>query len=179
MFSRNPAGQSSLRKFRQERRAEMRASWRGLVFFMGLLIVCAYFVIRGSGAVQTFAAFALGAGLTALLFGWMLGFNARTLRWAWGAAGELWTADELAKLNSDWRFYHDIPDGSGNWDHVAVGPPGVFTIDSKSLSERATVDDEGLRAGRLRFGGSATRSSAVRMKELIELHGGPAVWVQG
>jgi Nuclease-related domain len=179
VFSRNPAGQSSLRKFRQERRAEMRASWRGLVFFMGLLIVCAYFVIRGSGAVQTFAAFALGAGLTALLFGWMLGFNARTLRWAWGAAGELWTADELAKLNSDWRFYHDIPDGSGNWDHVAVGPPGVFTIDSKSLSERATVDDEGLRAGRLRFGGSATRSSAVRMKELIELHGGPAVWVQG
>ena len=96
MFSRNPAGQSSLRKFRQERRVEMRASWRSLVFFVGLLIVCAYFVIRGSGAVQTFAAFALGAGLTALLFGWMLGFNARTLRWAWGAAGELFLLPEAS-----------------------------------------------------------------------------------
>jgi hypothetical protein len=157
----------------------MRASWRGLVFFAGLLIVCGYLVIREDGFVQTFAAFVLGAGLTALWFGWMLGFNARTLRWSCGAAGEQWTADELAKLNSQWRVYHDIPEGSGNWDHIAVGPPGVFAIDSKSLSEPAIVDDKGLRAGRLRFGGSATRSSAVRMKEMIERHTGHAVWVQG
>src|SRR5262245_60652445 len=88
-------------------------------------------------------------------------------------------AKELANLNSDWRVYHDIPDGTGNWDHIAVGPPGVFAIDSKSLSEPATVDDRGLRAGRLRFGGRAKRSSAVRMKDMIERHTGHAVWVQG
>ena len=179
MFRRNPAGQSSMRKFREERRAEMRASWRSLVFVIGLLILCAYLVIREDGFLQTFTAFVLGAGLTGLWCGWMLGFNARNLRWWWGAAGEQWTADELAKLNSDWRVYHDIPDGIGNWDHIAVGPPCVFAIDSKSLSEPATVDDQGLRAGRLHYGGNKTRSSAVRMKELIEQHSGHALWVQG
>jgi Nuclease-related domain len=179
VFRRNPAGQSLMRKFREERRAEMRATWRSLVFGTGLLLVCAYFVVRGDGFVQTFSAFALGAGLTGLCFGWMLGFNARNLTWAWGAAGERWTADELGRLSSDWRVYHDIPDGRGNWDHIAVGPPCVFAIDSKSLSDPAFVDDQGLRAGRLRFDGNKTRSSAVRMKELIERHTGHAVWVQG
>jgi hypothetical protein len=168
-----------MRKFRQERRAEIRASWRDLGFFTGLLIVSGYLVIREDGFAQTLAAFVLGAGLTGLWCGWMLGFNARNLTWSWGAAGERWTADELGRLNSDWRVYHDLPDGTGNWDHVAVGPTGVFAIDSKSLSEPAIVDDQGLRAGRLRFGGNKTRSSAVRMKELIERHTDRALWVQG
>jgi hypothetical protein len=179
VFRRNRAGQSLRRKFREERRAEMRASWRSLLFGTGLLLVCAYYVVRGDGFLQTFMAFVLGAGLTGLWVGWMLGFNARHLTWAWGAAGEQWTADELARLNSaEWRVHHDIPDGRGNWDHVAVGPPGVFTIDSKSLSEPAIVDGEGLRAGRLRFGGNKALSSAVRMKELIERETGHALWVQ-
>jgi hypothetical protein len=143
VFRRNPAGQSAMRKFRQERRAEMRASWRDLGFFTGLLIVSGYLVIREDGFAQTLAAFVLGAGLTGLWCGWMLGFNARNLTWSWGAAGERWTADELGRLNSDWRVYHDLPDGTGNWDHVAVGPTGVFTIDSKSLSEPAIVDERG------------------------------------
>jgi hypothetical protein len=93
--------------------------------------------------------------------------------------GEQWTADELAMLNSDWPVHHDIPDSRGNWDHIAVGPAGVFAIDSKSLCEPAAVDDQGLRAGRLRFGGIATRKSARRMKELIEQNTGNALWVQG
>jgi hypothetical protein len=156
----------------------MRAEWRSLAFGTGLLLVCAYFVVRGDGFLQIFMAFFLGAGVAGLCFGWMLGFNARNLTWAWGAAGEQWTADELARLNSDWRSHHDIPDGKGNWDHVAVGPPGVFTIDSKNLRDSASVDDEGLRAGRLHFGGNKAVSAAVRMKELIEQETGHALWVQ-
>jgi hypothetical protein len=54
-----------------------------------------------------------------------------------------------------------------------VGPPGVFAIDSKTLSEPAIVDDKGLGAERLRFGGCATRSSTVRMKGMIDRHTGP------
>jgi hypothetical protein len=135
-------------------------------------------VIIGSGWGRIIAAFLLGASLTVLWFGWMLGFNARSLRWAWGADGERWTAEELAKLGSDWSVYHDLPDGRGNWDHVAVGPPGVFVIDSKYLSAPATVDENGLRSGRLRAGGGVSRGSAVRMKECIEARTGLSVWVQ-
>jgi hypothetical protein len=121
----------------------------------------------------------LGSGVTGLWFGWMLGFDARSLRWAWGAWGEQWTAEELADLAPDWRVYHDTDNGRGNWDHVVVGAQGVFVVDSKYLSEPAVVDSNGLRAGRLRLGGSATRRSAVRMKEIIERETGLAVWVQG
>ena len=128
---------------------------------------------------QTLAAFLLGAMATALLFGWFLGFDARSLRWQWGAAGEEWTAGELKKLGPDWRVYHDIPDGHANWDHIVIGPTGVFAIDSKNLSQPATVDATGLRSGRLRYGGSSTRGSAARMKEVIEQQTGVSVWVQG
>jgi hypothetical protein len=88
-----------------------------------------------------------------------LGFDARSLRWAWGAWGEQWTAEELAKLGSSWRAYHDIPDGRGNWDHVVVGPSGVFVIDSKHLSQPAVVDANGLR--RETFGRAAARHAAL------------------
>jgi hypothetical protein len=54
----------------------------------------------------------LGATLSTLAFGWMIAFDARSLRWVWG---EQWTADEPEKLDLSWRLYHDLPDGRGNW----------------------------------------------------------------
>jgi hypothetical protein len=159
---RNPAGGSSMRKFREERRATLRAEWRGLAVIVCATLASAIWLALGDGWGRLLAAFLLGSGLTTLLWGWKLGFDAHSLRWAWGAWGEQWTAEELAKLERGWSVYHDIPDGRGNWDHVLVGSPGVFVIDSKHLSEPAVVDSKGLRAGRLRAGGSATRQSAVQ-----------------
>jgi Nuclease-related domain len=168
-----------MRKFREERRSAIREEWRALSVFLAFTVAAAVLVVTEDGWTRVLAAFALGCGLTAFAFGWMLGFDATSLRWAWGAWGEQWTAEELAKLPADWRVYHDIADGRGNWDHVVVGAPGVFVVDSKRLSEPAVVDDNGLRAGRLRVGGSASRGSAVRMKEIIQRETGLAVWVQG
>ncbi len=31
-----------------------------------------------------------------------------------------------------WRVVHDVSLGRGNVDHIAIGPPGVFTIETKS-----------------------------------------------
>src|SRR5487761_2410426 len=31
-----------------------------------------------------------------------------------------------------WRIVHDVSLGRGNVDHIAIGPPGVFTIETKS-----------------------------------------------
>jgi hypothetical protein len=179
MFRRNPAGQSSLRKFREERCATIRSEWRGLLVIFGATVGCAIWVVVGSGWGRALAAFSLGIFTTGIWFGWMLGFDAHSLRWAWGGWGEQWTAEELAKLDSKWRVYHDIPDGRANWDHVVVGSGGVFVIDSKNVSEPASVDESGLRYGRLRAGGKASRGSAVRMKEIIERETGLVIWVQG
>jgi hypothetical protein len=139
----------------------------------------AAWVALDHGARQLIAAFLLGSILTIALFGWLLGLEVRSLSWQQGAFGERWTADELARLPPAWHVRHDIPDGNGKWDHIAVGPGGVFAIDSRNLAQPVFVDDQGLRAGRLRIGGAATRGSAVRLKELIEGQSGEAVWAQG
>jgi hypothetical protein len=96
-----------------------------------------------------------------------------------GAVGEEWTAEELAKLDASWHTFHDIPSKFGNWDHVVIGPPGVFVIDSKFFTQPAVVDQHGLRSGGIRAGGGASRGAAVEMKEVIERETGLAVWVQG
>jgi hypothetical protein len=153
-----------MRKFREKRRAALRSEWKGWLF-VAVAVGCGVWLALGDGWGRVTGGFPLGVVLTALMFGWMLGFDARSLRWAWGAYGEQWTAEELAKLDSaNSSVFHDLPDWQGNGDHVVVGPPGVFVIDSKNLSEPASVDERGLRSGRLRFGGSASLSSAVRMK---------------
>jgi len=54
--------------------------------------------------------------------------------WRLGAEAETWTADELAKLVTGWRTVHAIGIGWGDVDHVVVGPPGVFAIETKRKS---------------------------------------------
>jgi hypothetical protein len=54
--------------------------------------------------------------------------------WALGGLGEIVIARRLAKLPSDdWLVFHDLQRGPSdrNIDHVVVGPPGVFAINTK------------------------------------------------
>ncbi|HEU4849069.1 MAG TPA: nuclease-related domain-containing protein, partial [Terrimesophilobacter sp.] len=46
------------------------------------------------------------------------------------AAGEVAVADALAQLGGDWLVLHAVPVGKDGTDvdHIAVGPPGVYTI---------------------------------------------------
>lgn len=66
-----------------------------------------------------------------------------------GAVGERATADALAGLDSqDWVVMHDLAwpgRARANIDHVVVGPPGVFAIDTKNWSGRVEVRDHQLR----------------------------------
>ena len=65
-----------------------------------------------------------------------------------GAIGEERTALALDELGSDWVVFHDL-----HWpgrrfasiDHVAIGPGGVFVIDSKNWSGDVQVKDGTLR----------------------------------
>lgn len=52
-------------------------------------------------------------------------------RWKYGAAGERDVARALRRLPRSWTVVHDIDRGRGNVDHIAIGPRGVFTIETK------------------------------------------------
>lgn len=54
--------------------------------------------------------------------------------WYRGALGEIAVAGLLAQLPSEWTVLHSVPVGNGDSDidHVLVGPPGAFTLNTKS-----------------------------------------------
>lgn len=63
--------------------------------------------------------------------------------WLLGAWGEERTAKELRKLDKrTWRVLHDLDSRRGNFDHVVIGPPGVFVIDSKNWYGEVSVSNE-------------------------------------
>ena len=53
--------------------------------------------------------------------------------WAVGYVGEEHVALELARLTDGWYVLHGVPIGvdGTDIDHVVIGPPGVFTINTK------------------------------------------------
>jgi hypothetical protein len=61
-------------------------------------------------------------------------------RWRQGADGEKATARALRRLTRNgWVVAHDLDRGRGNIDHVVVGPPGIFLLDSKDLFGAVSV----------------------------------------
>jgi hypothetical protein len=88
-----------------------------------------------------------------LIFGWCCGLGTGALwalwdtppsfieNWREGAEGEERTERELTQLEPlGWQLRHDLPDAHGNIDHVAIGPAGVFLLDSKSWSGAVAVE---------------------------------------
>ncbi|MHB1538069.1 MAG: nuclease-related domain-containing protein [Solirubrobacteraceae bacterium] len=49
-----------------------------------------------------------------------------------GASGEEHVGGLLNGLPRGWRVAHDVTFGNGNVDHIAIGPPGVFAVETKS-----------------------------------------------
>jgi len=62
-------------------------------------------------------------------------------RWRRGAEGEEVVGQVLEGLAADgWHVLHDVSFGRGNIDHIAIGPGGVFTVETKSHGGRLSVD---------------------------------------
>jgi hypothetical protein len=95
--------------------------------------------------------------------------------YARGAAGEEATAAALAALPAEsWTVFHDLrwPGRRfANVDHIVVGPPGVFVVDSKNWSGTISVRENVLRQnGRSRqetVAGAA--DSALAVAQLVPL----------
>lgn len=66
--------------------------------------------------------------------GRLLGFPTDAGAFGVGAAGEIAVGRRLGKRRAPrWRILHAVPlgDGGVDIDHVVIGPPGVFTLNSK------------------------------------------------
>ncbi len=88
------------------------------------------------------------AALAAAVVGWRLRFrvSAETAAWRRGARGERRTARQLRKLvRAGWTVLHDlaIPQSRANGDHLLIGPPGVFLVDSKAWHGHITMSVDG------------------------------------
>jgi hypothetical protein len=108
--------------------------------------------------------------------------------WQQGAWGEEFTAKVLTPLERHgWKLLHDLPDGRGNWDHIAVGPGGIFVLDSKKRQGKVTVDSHGV-IYRNPFDESllyddtkkvaALKGQAARVNERIRRRCGQRAWVE-
>ena len=142
------AGRAALAEFRRRRRTTIRREWRDWTILVGLIVV---FVARGH-PLRWVATGGLGGRARDAPHGADRRLADRRRRHVphVGARRGGRAADEevLLELPDGWRVFHDVPDGWGNWDHIAIGPAGVFAIDTKSYSSPAVVENDTLRSGR-------------------------------
>lgn len=127
-------------------------------------------------AVRIATSLVLGVGLTCYCV-FRLSRTARTRdRLRQGLEGELAVGQELNMLMAHgYRVFHDLPAAGFNIDHVVVGPPGVFAVETKSRAKpvrgrgaedaRVVLDD-----GVLKFPGWTERrplEQAVRQADWL------------
>ena len=101
-------------------------------------------------------------------------------QWEKGADGESTTAAALVSLGPEWTCWHDLQWPGrrfANIDHLAIGPAGIFVIDSKNWSGTITVKDNVLRQGgyRRETAVAGCADSALAVGELLPRYPGPGV----
>jgi hypothetical protein len=140
-------GGSAQARWRQERAGEWAVWTRSLPWRVAAIVGVGTAVgVLGSVVVPRLS-LALGA-LAAMAAGWRLRFRPSldAVAWRRGAAGERRTARVLAALERQgWVVLHDlaVPRSRANLDHLAIGPGGVFVIDSKQYRGRLQFDPSG------------------------------------
>ena len=66
--------------------------------------------------------------------------------WGEGARGEVRVGAELEKLYREgFHIFHDWDKGRGNVDHFAVGPQGVFAVETKAWTGEITAENGKLK----------------------------------
>jgi hypothetical protein len=108
--------------------------------------------------------------------------------WRDGAEGERKTEKTLLPLErGGWTLVHNVQARYGNYDHIAVGPGGVFLLESKNLLGITEIRDGVAELHRRhdpdaveRFERIRTRalSAAARIKEDFQMRTGQRTWVQ-
>jgi hypothetical protein len=173
------AGGSTEREFKRQLHKNIRDEWKVWLIVPVVIVglaVWSFYVGRVPGRILAAAS---GFSTGVLFVVYSLGGHISAFRWWLGAEGERETASEIERLSGDWHCEHDLEHEWGNYDHVLIGPPGVFLLDTKLLHGTAVATNDALRCGRLSFAGSALRGGARRVKDALEQQlGFRAPWVQ-
>lgn len=161
------AGASAQQVYDTERKAWIgrnKRVFRTLDVIVVLAVVSSLVVWRLWAATGWYAG--LVAGM-ALCFDLAARMNPPTWieQWQSGAYGEQRTGRELNKLPAEWLVLHDLIRSNGaNVDHVLVGPPGVFLLDTKNIGTEVRIDGDELTAlrpdGRTRYRNASCAGSA-------------------
>jgi len=140
-------GGSAQARWRQARAAE----WAAWIRTLPWRVAATLGVGVGGGVLGSLLAPRLSlmvGGLAAVAAGWGLRFRPSpdAIAWRRGAVGERRTARLLGQLERHgWAVLHDltVPGSRANIDHLAIGPGGVFVIDSKQYRGRLQLDASG------------------------------------
>lgn len=110
------------------------------LFSMLAIIFSSFLPVYLTARIIYLTVFGLAAAVCTVA-AWRTLFIIRTCRR--GLLGEQAIAEELQRLPPAYRVFHDVP-GSGKWniDHIAVGPAGVFAIETKYRTKRPSQDGE-------------------------------------
>ena len=150
---------------------------------------CAGSLLAGGGlgwaALQSKGDLRLAAGAAAglvLLVAYLVRPVPDPERWLRGAAGEVATARILERLSGrGWVVLHDlaVPGSRANIDHLAIGPTGVWVIDTKSTRGHATRGLTGVRLGGRRLDTGPLRFEAQVVADRLGVDTRPVVAVHG
>lgn len=130
----------------------LRISWP----FIFLLFAAGY-LMRAAWPTPNLNTTAIGGAFLALagVLAWSVTVGRQRLQsFLKGARGEEWVARALSLLPSGYHVYHGIIAPSSmlgktiDYDHVVVGPTGIFLIETKNWSGKITVDN-----GRILYNG--------------------------
>jgi len=95
-----------------------------------------------------------------------------------GYEGEIAVGQELNQLMRDgYLVYHDFPAGKFNIDHIVVGPPGVFAIETKARSKPTSKDRTA--DAKVKYDGKCLRFPNRTDVESLEQAKRQAEWLSG
>jgi hypothetical protein len=123
-----------------------------LLLGMPIGLAVMMFVVKPLNLFGALAAVAISSIWTLVFKGKLLDSLEQRRNYQLGFDGERFVGEELSRLiGAGFEIYHDVPFDGFNMDHVLVGKPGVFVVESKTKSK--PVDQSGTKEYEVVFDG--------------------------
>jgi Nuclease-related domain len=140
--ARRSPGQFARERFRERRRAWRRRIWwiLPLAAAFEIAVATGFGLLLQPQRLELYVGIGIGIALAMVMI-FLDSPPAHIERWRQGAEGEKATAKALRRFTRNgWALIHDVDTGRGNFDHILVGPAGVFLLESKNLGGLIRVD---------------------------------------
>lgn len=145
---------------------EKSHSYKILIIF-GIFLILAGLI--GAITLGFVGYFVIIAGLIFGYYGYKEGYS-----WIRGAKGEKIVSNYLESLPSGYFIFNDvkIPNGKGNFDHIVVGPTGIFLIETKNYSGNFVIYGDNWKSSysrrqMRRTPGNQVKQNAFDLRELF------------